>query len=132
MWYNIEHICSTSKGISKTFINICITYGSIEMKYKKMCHCTTPKIKQKWMNNPNPVGHIESMYESSHRSQKVKRKRLVCSECKRRIISSIRVCNDGCCIIHELPIHKPKGWMKKKNRQPRKSGRKKGRFFRRV
>jgi len=44
----------------------------------------------------------------------VKRKRLKCPECGRRVLSSVRLCHDGCCIIHTLPMHKPKGWWKKK------------------
>lgn len=38
----------------------------------------------------------------------VKRIRLTCPECGRRLLSSVGTCEDGCCIIHELPPHKSK------------------------
>ena len=43
----------------------------------------------------------------------VKRKRLTCPKCGRKVMSSISVCQDGCHVIHSLPPHKPKGWWKK-------------------
>lgn len=44
----------------------------------------------------------------------VTRIRMKCPVCGRRMLSSVRTCHDGCCIIHVLPPHKPKGWWKKK------------------
>jgi hypothetical protein len=49
---------------------------------------------------------------SGERPKGVKRKRLKCSVCKRRLMSSVRYCDDGCHILHILPPHKPKGWWK--------------------
>ena len=43
-----------------------------------------------------------------------KRQRLTCPICKRRIIASVQVCDDGCCFFQEIPPHKPKSWWKKK------------------
>ena len=42
----------------------------------------------------------------------IKRIRATCPECKRRIVTSINICHDGCCIIHSIPKHKRKGWWK--------------------
>lgn len=44
----------------------------------------------------------------------IKRKRLKCPRCKRRVLSSIRADHDGYDVFHDLPPHKPKGWWKKK------------------
>lgn len=43
----------------------------------------------------------------------IKRMRLRCPRCGRRVLSSVRVCHDGCCVFHDIPPHKPKGWWKK-------------------
>ena len=48
------------------------------------------------------------------RPERVKRPRMKCPQCGRKIIASVRVCDDGCCIIFYIPPHKPKGWWKKK------------------
>jgi hypothetical protein len=50
---------------------------------------------------------------------KVKRIRLICPVCGRRVMSSVSQ-NDGD-IYHTLPPHKPKGWWKKK--KPRRKER---------
>jgi len=44
----------------------------------------------------------------------VKRVKLVCPICKRRVTASVRTCEDGCCLYQELPPHKPKRWWKKR------------------
>ena len=44
----------------------------------------------------------------------VKRMRLVCPKCKRKILASVRTCEDGCCLYQVLPPHKPKLWWKKR------------------
>jgi len=59
----------------------------------------------------NAIHHIDAML--GERPTNVKRLRLKCPKCKRRVMSSVRVCHDGCCVIHDLPAHKPKGWWKK-------------------
>jgi hypothetical protein len=46
----------------------------------------------------------------------VKRIRIKCPECGRKLWSSVSLCHDGCCLIHELPVHKIKGWWKRKNK----------------
>lgn len=50
------------------------------------------------------------------RPKNVRRIRLTCPLCGRRILSSIRLDHDGIYIIHSLPPHKPKGWWKKSKR----------------
>ena len=58
----------------------------------------------------------------------IKRKRLKCPRCGRRLMSSVRVCDDGCCVYHSIPSHKPKDWwktkkvMKKKKRKGKNMG----------
>lgn len=46
------------------------------------------------------------------RPEGVKRKRVKCPECKRRLMTSVQACDDGCCVGHSIPPHKPKGWWK--------------------
>ncbi len=50
----------------------------------------------------------------------IKRKRLKCPRCSRRLMSSVSVCDDGCCVYHRIPTHKPKGWWKRKKIMKRK------------
>jgi len=57
------------------------------------------------------------------RSTGIKRKRLKCPNCKRRVFSSIRVDCNGSDVFHDLPPHKPKGWWKKKSKKRPKRGR---------
>lgn len=58
----------------------------------------------------------------------IKRVRVTCSKCGRRLLSSIEICHDGCCVLHRIPVpHKVKGWWKKdkfkrKERRCQKSG----------
>jgi hypothetical protein len=51
---------------------------------------------------------------------KIKAKRIVCPECGRKVWSSVRSCDDGCCIFHCIPPHKKKGWWKKGKKQSRR------------
>jgi len=44
----------------------------------------------------------------------LKRIRMTCPKCKRRLLSSVKMCHDGCCIKHSIPPHKPKYWWKKR------------------
>lgn len=57
----------------------------------------------------------------------VKRKRLKCPNCKRRVLSSIRADHDGYDVFHDLPPHKPKGWWKKKSKKKERARRGRGR-----
>jgi hypothetical protein len=50
----------------------------------------------------------------------IKRKRMVCSKCKRRLWSSVELHHDGRDIIHTIPPHKPKKWWKKKNKEKKR------------
>ena len=43
----------------------------------------------------------------------VKRSKAKCEKCGRKIVPSIRTCEDGCCVILIIPPHKPKRWWKK-------------------
>jgi len=50
------------------------------------------------------------------RPTKVKRKRIRCPKCGRKLWSSVKLCHDNCCLLHTLPPHKPKGWWKRKGK----------------
>jgi hypothetical protein len=51
----------------------------------------------------------------------VKRIRLECPVCGRRMLSSVEMNHDGDYIIHSLPPHKPKEWWKKHTKRKEKS-----------
>lgn len=51
----------------------------------------------------------------------VKRMRLTCPECGRKILSSVELINDGDFLVHTLPPHKPKAWWKKHKKRKEKS-----------
>lgn len=48
-----------------------------------------------------------------------KSKRVRCPACGQSMMSTIRVCHDGCCIFHCIPKHKKKYWWKKPKKQSR-------------
>lgn len=48
------------------------------------------------------------------RPKGIKRIRLTCPKCGRRLLASVSTCEDGCCLYFTIPPHKPKGWWKKK------------------
>lgn len=50
------------------------------------------------------------------RPKRIKRKRLKCPSCGRRLLSSVSTCHDGCCVLHFLPAHKSKGWWKRRKK----------------
>lgn len=54
------------------------------------------------------------MAQAGMRPYNVKRMRLVCPECGRRVVASVKTCHDGCCIYQYIPPHKPKGWWRHK------------------
>lgn len=53
----------------------------------------------------------------------IRRIRVKCPYCGRKLLTSVSVCDDGCCIYHSIPRHKPKGWWKRVKKA--KSGKKK-------
>lgn len=50
----------------------------------------------------------------------IKRKRLTCPKCGRRVYSSVAIDHDGDYIFHSLPPHKPKHWWKGKTHKQTK------------
>ena len=52
----------------------------------------------------------------------MKRRRITCRLCGRRMTAALRVCADGCCLYHVVPPHKPRGWWRKPS-PPRKQRR---------
>lgn len=72
----------------------------------KMCKGT---LSTGWVRNP--VGGSLQVDEWSakqgERQTGVKRIKMTCPVCKRRLWSSVSLCHDGCCVYHSLPRHKP-------------------------
>lgn len=54
-------------------------------------------------------------FETSRPSVPVKRVRLKCELCGRKVLSSVQVDHDGGEIYHAIPPHKPKMWWKKRS-----------------
>lgn len=59
------------------------------------------------------VSYFKIMW-SNLRPSGVKRTKVVCPVCKRKIVPSVQYCHDGCCIIFSIPPHKKKHWWKHK------------------
>lgn len=55
------------------------------------------------------------------RPEGVKRLRLKCPKCGRKIMSSVLLESDGQYYIHMMPPHNPKGWWKRHNKRKEKS-----------
>lgn len=71
------------------------------------------------------TGYSYGFYFGNRPRPEVKRIRMQCPVCERRVWSSVSVCHDGCCVLHTLPTHKIKGWWKKAKKKSRDG---KGRF----
>jgi len=67
-----------------------------------------------WQDNPKDIDEWNA--SMGELPTGIKRVRLTCPSCNRRVMSSIRVDMDGGCLQHYLPPHKPKGWHKKPKR----------------
>ena len=65
-------------------------------------------------DDPTRITHWDTMFGGDKRQRGVKRIRLQCTVCKRRMWASVQTCGEGCCVIFSMPPHKPKGWWKKK------------------
>lgn len=71
------------------------------------------KAKEIWkMKTGSVVWSISNINTPERKG--IKRIRIKCELCGRRILSSIKINHDGDYIIHYLPPHKTKGWWKKK------------------
>lgn len=66
--------------------------GTLESIYQKSPKHIAKQIDWDDLGDKRPVG--------------AKRLRLTCPTCKKRFKSSIKTCNDGCCLFHSLPPHK--------------------------
>jgi hypothetical protein len=62
----------------------------------------------------NPELSIEAGYRRPNPDMPIKRIKMLCELCKRKVLSSVEVSHDGL-IFHSIPPHKPKGWWKKKS-----------------
>ena len=54
---------------------------------------------------------LGDVWDGDHRPKNVKRLRLRCPRCGRRVKSSVW-CDDDGDVYHNIPPHKPKGWWK--------------------
>ena len=70
-----------------------------QCSYSDIRGCSVDEVHQFW-------GNRIKKFEKS--------KRIICPICKRRLMSAVRYCHDGCCIIHCIPQHKKKNWFKRK------------------
>lgn len=75
-------------------------------KPELMCEYVSPKFEayknsKRWRNERHPP---------------VKRKRVKCPVCGRRMWGFITSCDDGCCLFYLVPPHKKKKWWKKGKR----------------
>lgn len=83
------------------------------MKYRgRLCYGTITKLAHDGILKPR---NMLNWYEAQDgiRPSGVKRIRLTCPVCKRRVIASVKTCHDGCCLYYSIPSHKPKHWWKK-------------------
>jgi len=76
----------------------------------------THNIHQEY-NDPHNVSWEEA--RDGRRPTDVKRIITRCPKCNKRLKSSVKACNDGCCVYHSIPRHVAKGG-KKKNKKPRR------------
>lgn len=49
----------------------------------------------------------------------IKRVRIKCELCGRRMMAAYKVCDDGCCLYYFVPPHKPKGWWRQRRKVTR-------------
>jgi hypothetical protein len=89
------------------------------MSRRKAKLCYGKAVSTKWERAPE---HGLGYWEISEGKipTGIKRRKLKCSVCKRKVWSSIKLCDDGCCIVHYIPQHKPKYWWRKGKRKRRK------------
>ena len=50
----------------------------------------------------------------------VRKKRVKCPTCGRKLWAWASICHDGCCVTYVIPPHKKKGWWKKKLKKQEK------------
>ena len=73
----------------------------------------------KWFSNPDRE-FTWWQAQAGMLPKGIKRSRVTCPKCGRRMDAGIYVCHDGCCLIWVIPAgHKVKGWwkIKQKDRQ---------------
>ena len=80
---------------------------------KKICYGTEQVVTSPYKQGDYIRLQWQHM-EEGELFQGLKRPRLTCPKCKRRIVASFRTCDDGCCLTFFIPPHKPKGWWKRK------------------
>lgn len=75
---------------------------------KRICNGKLPGV---WVK----IGPIQPVADfNPPRPKWCKRMRMRCPECGRKLWSSISINHDSDYLIHSLPLHKPKGWWKRR------------------
>ena len=87
------------------------------MRHKELCPGKAATI---WKETNHPELQGFQGFGSSRPSVKVKRVRIKCELCGRRVWSSVQVDHDGGIVFHTIPSHKPKGWWKIKKTKHRR------------
>lgn len=73
-----------------------------------------------WFDNPDTDFHWWQV-DNGELPTGIKRPKVTCPKCGRRMDASIYVCHDGCCLIWFIPAgHKIKGWWKKREKDKQK------------
>jgi|WetSurSiteA1Bulk_404760.scaffolds.fasta_scaffold01794_7 hypothetical protein len=85
---------------------------------KKLCE---GKIVPVWEYAGKHKEYFMVTWSGTYRPKNVRRLRLTCPICGRRVMSSVILNQDGDLLIHSLPPHKPKGWWKKKKKRLEKT-----------
>lgn len=88
------------------------------MKIEDLCYGKVNRILDEKQEVPDDFNYLHA--SAGIIPEGIKRIRIKCPDCGRRVMSSISTCHDGCCIYHNLPPHKPKGWWKKEKKRGRK------------
>lgn len=84
----------------------------------ELCDGVAPAIWQESYKRIKKLTYWETL-RNRHAYTGIKRIRMECPKCGRRLLSSISNTEDGD-LVHSLPPHKPKGWWKKKTIKRRK------------
>lgn len=84
----------------------------------KMCPRYNDVVKVGHLSGDESVDYFDAFV--GVRPTGIKRIKVQCPECGRRLMSSVSCCHDGCCVYHRLPRHKRKGWWKPIHRQGKK------------
>lgn len=95
--------------------NICIGTDSVTIGIKDTTAFSNRNYRRVWKSYPNRSVAVGLGYSYGEKQpvKGIQSIRMKCPRCGRRVMSSIKVCEDGCCTTHSIPPHKIKMWWKK-------------------